>query len=246
MANTNQTTNLPNGVTNVLDAQQNTLGSLPFPDPGRCHTWFDDFDDYSALEWVITETGTGTRAVGNLDGGILVITNDTHDNDVNTLQWSGLTNASVVETWLWESGRGMWFKARMKVSDATQSDLVFGLVTTNTTPITSIVDGLYFLKVDGSTTLNMLCTKNSTSTTLTAGTLVSDTYFTAGFWWNQDLGELTVYFNNQPVASTLTTSNFPDDEELTITFGIQNGDGNARVLSLDYLTVSKDRHQTVA
>lgn len=234
------TTNLQNGITNVLDATQQTLGSLVFPDPTRCHTWFDDFDDYVAAEWTITETGSGTRAVGNIDGGVLVITNAGSDDDANYLQWSGATSATTVETWKWEASKSLWFKCRMKVSDATQSDLLMGLQITDTTPLDAS-DGFYFLKSDGSTTLNLLCTKNSTSTTLSAGTVVSDTYFTCGFWWNPVLGEMVVYFNDTPVSSTTTTTNFCDDEELTISFGIQNGDGNARALSLDYIAVVKDR-----
>lgn len=231
------------GVTNV--AEGTTLGSLVFPDPTRCHTWFDDFDDYVAGDWTITETGTGTRAVGNLDGGILVITNAAADNDANFLQWSGVTSAATVETFKWEAGKSMWFKARMKVSDATQSDLVFGLQITDTTPL-AVSDGFYFQKDDGSAVLTFYATKNSTSSTVTTATLANDTYFTAGFWWNPDLGVMSVYYNDVIVGSLTTTTNFCDDEELTISFGIQNGEAVAKILSLDYIFVSKDRQSTSA
>ena len=241
------TTNLENGITNVLGPSQSTLGSLVFPDPTRCHTWFDDFDDYVSTEWTITETGSGTRAVGNLDGGILVITNGTSDNDKNALQWSGVTNGSTVETFKWEAGKSMWMKARLKLLEVTETDLFIGLYTTNTDPVAGRVDGLYFSTPAGSTPRRFNATKNSTSSTVSAATLTDDTYFTCGFWWDANLGQLTVYYNDNPVGTLLTTSNFPDNEEVSISFAVQNGQGStASVLSLDYLMISKDRAASTA
>lgn len=228
------------GVTNV--AASTTTGSLVFPDPTRCHSWFDDFDDYTAGEWTITETGTGTRAVGNLDGGVLVVTNAAADNDANFLQWSGNTASGTVETFKWEAAKSMWFKARLKVSDATQSDLVIGLQITDTTPL-DVTDGLFFIKDDASTSLTFRAEKNGAASTVTAGTLANDTYFTCGFAWNAVLGALDVYFNDARVGTITSTTNIPDDEELTISFGIQNGEAVAKVLSLDYILVAKDRQE---
>lgn len=229
-------TNFIDGVTNV--AESTTLGTYIAPDPTQVHTWFDDFDQYVAADWTITETGTGTRAVGNLDNGILVITNGATDDNANFLQWSGNTNAATVETWKFVSGKPLWFKSRFKISDATQSDLVLGLAITDTTPL-SVSDGVYFLKADGSTTLNLLVTKNSTSTTTAAATLANDTYVTVGFVYD-GASRIDVYLDDVRVGSSVTT-NLPDDEELTITFGIQNGEAVAKILSLDYIFVSKER-----
>lgn len=230
------TTNFIDGVTNVADST--TLGTYFAPDPTQAHTWFDDFDQYVAADWTITETGTGTRAVGNLDNGILVVTNAAADDDANFLQWSGNTNAATVETWKFVSGKPLWFKSRFKISDATQSDLVLGLAITDTTPL-AVSDGVYFLKEDGSTTLNLLVTKNSTSTTTAAATLADDTYVTVGFVYD-GASRIDIYLNDVRVGSSVTT-NLPDDEELTITFGIQNGEAVAKILSLDYIFVSAAR-----
>ena len=230
------TTNFINGMTNV--AATTTLGTYVASDPTQCHTWFDDFDDYVAAEWTITETGVGTRAVGNLDGGILVITNAAADDDANFLQWSGSTNAATVETWKFESGKPLWFKARFKISDATQSDFVMGLQITDTTPL-AVSDGLYFLKGDGSTTLNLLATLNSTSTTTAVGTLANDTYVTVGYYYDGG-SNIFVYLNDVRVGTSVTT-NLVTDEELTISFGIQNGEAAAKALSIDYIFVSKAR-----
>jgi hypothetical protein len=230
------TTNYIDGVTQVADSS--TLGTYTMPDPTQMHTWFDDFDDYVAAEWTITETGTGTRAVGNLANGILVITNAAADDDANFLQWSGATNAATVETWKFATGKRLWFKTKFKLSDATQSDFVMGLQITDTTPL-AVTDGVYFLKADGSATLNLLVTKDSTSTTTAAATLVDDTYVTVGFVYDGK-STINIFVDDNRVASSVTT-NLPDDEELTISFGVQNGEAVAKVLSLDYIMVSEDR-----
>ena len=230
------TTNLPGGVTTA--ERSTTLGLFTLPDPTINHTWMDDFDDYVAAEWTITETGTGTRAVGNLDNGILVVTNAAADDDANFLQWSGSTAAGTVETWKFVANQPLWLKTRLKISDATQSDLVMGLQITDTTPL-AVSDGVYFLKADGSTTLNLLVTKNGTSTTTAATTMVDDTYVELGFAYN-GADKIDVYVNDVRVGTSVTT-NLPDDEELTISFGIQNGEAVAKILSLDYIMVSKQR-----
>lgn len=230
------TTNLPGGITNVYT--YNTLGKWATPDPSVVHSWWDDFDDYVAGEWTITETGTGTRAVGNLNNGILVITNAAADDDANFLQWSGATNAATVETFKFVAGYPAVFKARFKVSDATQSDFVMGLQITDTTPL-AVTDGVYFLKLDGSTTCNLLVTKNSTSTTTAAHTMVSDTYVTLGYYYNGG-DAIDIYVDDARVASSVTT-NLVDDEELTISFGVQNGEAVAKIMSLDYIYVGMVR-----
>lgn len=230
------TTNFIDGVTNVPDTY--ALGSYVYPDPTQFHTWFDDFDDYVAAEWTITETGTGTRAVGNLDNGILVVTNGASDDDANFLQWSGATNAATVETWKFVAQKPLWFKCRFKVSDATQSDFVIGLQITDTTPL-AVSDGVYFLKADASTTCNLLVTKNSTSTTTAAATIVSDTYVSLGFFYD---GANAIYiFKDDVCVGQSALTNLPDDEELTISFGVQNGEAAAKSMSLDYIFVSKQR-----
>lgn len=230
-------TNYPGGVSTVFP--QEALGQYIYPDPTICHTWFDDFDDYVAGEWTITETGVGTRAVGNLDNGILVITNAAADDDANFLQWSGATNAATVETWKFVVGQPLWFRSRFKISDATQSDFVMGLQITDTTPL-AVTDGVYFQKDDGSATLNLLVTKNSTSTTTAAiTTMVADTYYDIAYYYN-GYDRIDIFVDNNRVASSVTT-NLVDDEELTISFGIQNGEAVAKSLSLDFLLVSKKR-----
>ena len=229
----NLNTRFPNGVTNVGDiAFFADMGQL---DPTKFHTYFDDFDYFTAGDWTITTTeagaGDATEALTDGDGGLLLITNDAADNDNDFLQKKG-------ESFKFVAGKRLWFKTRFKVSDATQSDLVIGLQITDTTPL-AVTDGVYFLKADGSTTVNCLVTKNSTSTTTAAATLASDTFITLGFYYD-GASTIQIWADDLVVATSVTT-NLVDDEELTISFGIQNGEAVAKTLTIDYILAVKER-----
>lgn len=213
------------------------------PDPIKYHVWFDDFDSYAAGDWVITTTedgaGSATEAVGDIDGGALVITNDAADDDADFLQWAG-GSGGAIESFKFESGKELWFKCRFKVSDATQSDFVIGLQITDTTPL-AVTDGVYFRKDDGDTNLDHVIVKDSTATTSSAvHTMADDTYITCGFYYDGDSG-IDVWVNDASVAAEVATTNLPDDEELTISFGIQNGEAVAKSMTIDYISVVKER-----
>lgn len=245
---TGGTTNFPNGVTNVgtlANGNGDTLQTYVAPDPSRVHQWFNDFDGYVAADWTVTTTGSGTAAVQNADGGILLLTNGASDNDNIFLQYKGGASSTTVETFAWDATRALWFKAKCKLSNVTQTDFVMGLQITDTSPL-AVSDGLYFQKDDDSTSLYFNATKSSTSTSLTGlATLVDDTYFSVGFWWDPSLGVLNVYYNGNPVGSISTTTNIPT-HTLTISFGVQNGDGNSRTMSVDYIMASRDRLAFIA
>ena len=82
------TTRFPNGVTNVgEDSLFAALGQLAGP---QFHTYFEDFDYYTAADWTVTETQAGaTQALTDGDGGLLLLTNTAADNDLVALQKVG-------------------------------------------------------------------------------------------------------------------------------------------------------------
>lgn len=231
------TTRFPNGVTNV--SQRSSLGAFGAPDPTKFHTYFNDFDTYVVGDWVITTTeagaGSATEALADADGGVLLITNDAADNDNDFFQ-------KVGESFLMEAGKEAWFKARFKVSDATQSDFVIGLQITDTTPLDA-TDGIYFMKDDGDALLDIYCRKNATTGSTSAtgiATVVADTYMTVG--WYYDGKSAVKYFVNDVHVGTLDgSSTYLPDTELTVSFGLQNGEAVAKTMSLDYIFASKAR-----
>lgn len=214
----------------------NTLGMFTMPDPTSVHVWFDDFDKFTAADWTITTTEAGassaSEAVSSADGGVLTITNDAADNDADFLQWA-------TENWKFVTGKRLWFKARIKISDATESDFVIGLQITDTTPL-SVSDGVYFMKDDGDANLDCYVTKNGTSSSsAAASTLTSDTWATLGFYYNGK--DAVTFFKDDLAIASLAVTNLPDDEELAVSFGLQNGEAVAKVLSVDYIFVAKER-----
>ncbi len=225
---------LPKGLSTVSPGD--TLGNFIAPSPMKAHTYFNDFDTYLASEWVITTTeagaGAATEALGNADGGVLVVTNDDADNDADFFN-------KVGESFLMATGKKTWFEASLKVSDATQSDWIMGLQITDTTPL-SVSDGIYFQKDDGDANIDLHVTKNGTSTSSTAiGTNVDDTFIKVGFYYNGV--DAVVGFIDGVAIASLVTTNLPDDEVLTVSFGIQNGAAAAKVMTVDYIFAAKER-----
>ena len=229
-------TNFTKGVNNIT--AQNILGQMIQLDPTQMHTYFNDFDAYAAADWTVTETQAGaTQALTNVDGGVLLLTNSAADNDLNALQKIG-------ESFKFVSGKKLHFKARFAVSDATQSDFVVGLQITDATPL-AVTDGVYFRKDDGDASLDFVVIKDSTASTATAIATVADaTYLTVGFYYN-GVDEVVYAAStdslNPTILGKLATTNLPDDEELTISFGIQNGEAVAKTMSVDYIFVAKER-----
>lgn len=224
-------TRFPVGLTNV--SESSSLADLGMPSPTKFHSYMEDFDYYVAGDWTVTETDSGaTQALTDGDGGLLLVTNTAADNDLVGIQKKG-------ESFRFESGKKLFFEARFKVSDATQSDLAIGLQITDTTPL-DITDGVFFLKADGSTSVSFLVEKNNTATTTTAvATMADDTFITLGF--NYDGGSVMQYCVNGVVVGTSVTTNLPDDEDLAISFALQNGEAVAKTMTVDYIFVAKER-----
>ena len=229
------TTHFTSGVTNV--GVSSTLGKLKMPAPSKYHTYHNDFDTYLASDWTITTTeggsGNASEALTDGDGGLLLITNDDADNDHDFFQL-------VKEGFKYEAGKQIGFHIRFKTNDATQSDIVAGLQLTDTTPL-DVTDGVFFLKSDGAATISFIVEKDSTQSTLTLpNSLADDTFMTLGFIYDPKDQKFHVFQNNV-LAGTVVSTNVPDNEELTVSFGIQNGAAAAKTLTVDYVGAYKER-----
>jgi len=234
-------TRYPNGITNV--AAGKAMGEFGLPDPSIWSVYYNDFikpTDYSTSDWTITTVeaggGSATEAIQNADHGILLLTNDAADNDADSLQLSK-------ETFKFVPGKKLFFKTRLKVSDATQSDWLIGIVITDTTPLVN-TDGVYFQKDDGDANIDFHVNKNSTSTDATGiHTNVDDTYVELGFAYlpKKDGTYEVVYFVDGSRKGALASTNLPDDEELTVTINITNGEAVAKTMSIDYILVASER-----
>ena len=227
-------TRFPFGVTNV--GETNLFADMVKPDPTLFHEYFNDFDTYTAGDWVVTETDAGaTQALTAGDGGLLLITNTAADNDLVALQ-------KTPAAWTFTSGKKLFFRCRFKVSDATQSDLVFGLQVVDTTPL-DVTDGVYFLKADGSTAVSVVCRKNATTGSTSASsiaTLANDTFIELGFYYDGE-GKVAYEVNGNVVGSLDASSAYLPDTTCTVSFALQNGEGVAKTMTVDYVYVAKER-----
>lgn len=233
-------TSLPKGLSTA--ARGTALFDYVLPDPTKTVVFWDDFINYDASHWVVTTTEAGTgsasEAIQNEVGGVLKLTNDDADDDNDFLQWASEEDADGVEVFKITTSERAWFKARFKVSDATESDFVIGLQIIDTSPL-AVSDGIFFQKDDGNTELDFHVEKDSTQTDATnIHTMEDDTYVTVGFYY--DKKKIHVYVNDGKVTDVVD-DNLPDDEELTISFGIQNGEAAAKSMSVDYILAAQDR-----
>lgn len=226
-------TRLPDGVN--IAAPNWAMNSYPFPDPTRWYQNWDDFSGFVAANWTVTETQAGaTQALIDGDGGLLALVNSAANNDINQIQ-------SVKEPIKLASTLRTIFKARFKVSDATASALYVGLQITGTNPATA-TDGLFFTKAAAATALTLSIVKNSTTTSVAAGTMADDTFVEVAWVLDPLRALIEVYFNNVRVGSGALT-NLCDDEELAVTFAVVNGAAAAKTLTVDYYVLGKDRTQ---
>lgn len=224
---------IPAGITNVRPTDP--LAMFGMLDPTKWITYFNDFHEYLAGEWTITATGAGTTALTDINGGAILLTNAAADNDNRFHQ-------KVGEGFLLAANKQAFFKTRFKVSDATESDVVIGLQVTDTTPL-DVTDGIYFLKADGAATIDFICRKDastgSNSDTAIAS-LVSDTFITLA-WYFDGVSTVKYYVDGLLDGEVSGSSTYLPDTELTISFGIQNGEAVAKTMTLDYVFAALER-----
>ena len=229
------------------------LGNFGLPDPTKWYVFFDDFNSWvtdtsAAGKYTITTVeaggGSATETLADVAGGVLLLTNDDADNDSDFLQKIG-------ESVLMVTGKKTFFKARFAVSDATQSDWIMGLQITDTTPLAAggdgATDGVFFQKDDGDTNIDFYVMKNTTTgqstSTAIATAAAAAAYMTVAFYFD---GKRFIHayvddVQKARVDLTTTPADFIPDTEITVSFGIQNGEAVAKTMSIDYVFVAQER-----
>jgi hypothetical protein len=150
------------GDTNKILNTGSMWNGFEFGRPGVYETYFNYFHSYTAGDWTITTTETGssdaTELIADASGGILRVTNDNSaSGDADGLQLSG-------ESFLPASGITIYCETRIKVSSATTGDYLWGLVVTDTSPLAH-ANGIVFRKNTGDTAWDFETTASSVSST---------------------------------------------------------------------------------
>ena len=227
-------------------------GNTVWRDTGLTHRWFDaigpetcklieDFVDtpFSAADqmagWLATliedggDESTVTLVAGSA-GGEVLFSSDAGDND-------GINAQLLGEAFSFGSRYPCYMGARFKVDDATESEILAGLVITDATILLSgTTDGLYFRKPDADTTLYLVAERNSVETTIGCATMADSVYITAEYLYTG--GIVYVYINGTQVAELSDGDpNFPDDEYLTPTLGLLTGEAVAKDMTIDWINI---------
>ena len=228
-----QNTNFENGVINRNAA--NLFGSMEQLDPTRYHTYWEDFDYFLAADWTITGAGAGTQALADGDGGLLRLTTAGADNDAELLQkvGEGFTVEAV-------QNRKMYFRTRLQVDDATESDIGVGLA--DAPPVPAPTNGILFVKDDDDAELDILVRSGgaTVASATNIATVVTSTFFTAEWYWD---GIDRVYYgvDGTPLGFLDLSGLSLPVGELAPTFGVQAGQASALVGDFDYLMAAKQR-----
>lgn len=223
---------LVNGFSNTKKTA--TTGFMPVLNPRKVQMYFNDFTEDIPSDWTETATsagaGTSAGAVADAGGGILRITTAANEND-------GLFIESPGESWLVESGKKMWMETRVALGDAIQSDFIFGLHSTDTTPQDATLRFL-FESVDGSAACYFNVDDDTTdSDSSTVSTFADDTFVTLGMYFD---GTNVHLFENDVKITQMSAPDLPG-AEMAIGLGYLNGAAGAETTDIDWILVAKER-----
>lgn len=231
-------THFSSGVTNV--SRDDQMGLLRQPDPSVYYNQLFDFFDYTAAQWIVTETQAGaTQAVIDGAGGLLALTNTTGASDANQIQWCGAAAAAKLTTYM-VSGKDLIMKARFKVSDATNTAVVIGAATVDTSLAASLpTDGIYFYKASAATSLIASVRVSGTSSSITLGSMADDTYVVASLLYSASDDKWTGWLDGSQKGSISSPTN--PSNGLCTSIALLNASGAAHVLTVDYLNIMVQR-----
>ena len=161
---------------------------------------------------------------GNL-GGAAVFTSAGAENDGAQIQALG-------EAFLPTSTNQIYFGAKLQVSNATQCDFLAGLCITDTTTLGGMTDGIYFRKVDETTTCNFVVETGSAETETAAQVMVAATDYIFEFWWN---GSALNFYVDGVLTGTPAITYIPTAEYLTPTLAFLTGSADARTMTVSWM-----------
>lgn len=237
-------TRYPFGVNNV--ALGKIFNNLPFNDRSIFHIYDQDFDQFVAADWTVTETQAGaTQALVAGDGGLLALVNTAANNDVNQVQ-------KTPAAFLLAAGKSAFMKFRAKVDDATLAAFAIGLQVVNAdgTVLANATDGMFFLKPAAATSLNVYCRKDNAAGSTSAAAIAAmanDTFMDMALYYDAGTGNPTAgarlyYAINGNVLGYLDASAtyFPDAILSPIAV-VKNGSGVARTATIDQMFIAVER-----
>lgn len=246
---TSLSTQFPGGFTNAATHQ--TMSEAGTPDPTWSQMYHNDFNNYVAGDFTLSGAGTPTYAASGSygAGGVIALTTTAANNDAANI-------FQPVGSFQLTTGKHQFFKTRLQVPAGAAAAQIYAGLAVNGSTAVGAADGLFFFKAAGGSTwvLRSIIGSATTDIALPAACVIADaTWVELGFHVDAQ-GNVEVFFNpttgnNLPnvgsgdtrgrVASLLAAS--ITQARLAVCAGVVNGAASARVLAIDYLTVSAER-----
>lgn len=185
--------------------------------------FFDDYvqtpfagaDSPAAYTATLVEAGAGESTIALVDGeqgGAILITSDANEDDGLQIQVKG-------EAFKFVASKPLYFGARLKIDEATQSDFLVGLCITDTTLLGGMSDGAYFRKVDATTAVLAVLEKATVETT--AAALTCDVaYHDYEITWD---GTTAKFYVDGVQLAAIAQTNLPNTEFLTPSIALLAG-----------------------
>lgn len=214
--------------------------------PGRTSfrnfRWNAAANGWDANAFTITETGASTQTLSDVDdGGAVILLNAAADND-KTVVRQGKGTDGTGGLWITHKpGKYIFIEGTFKISDATESDMFFGIFNKSTDPVgTAPTSGFFFRKDDGDTQLDCVSVATGTSDTTTATNV--KTMDTAYHKYGIKVygGTRVEFYVDDVLLSTMsTTTSLPASTVFMAPhFCIQNGEAVAKSATMKDWAVS--------
>lgn len=175
---------------NLSKLSENALAIVDSRYPDR---WLDAFGDvdkfvvdtYRAADWTVTATGTSPVAASLLPDAKILITTE-------NVEYAGDNMQVLGSRFKLESGKPVYFRADLTLSNATQSDLLVGLCGVDTTltnassshAINIGAGGVFFSKLDEVTAAHFKAYATTTETNSAAALTMDTSKHVYEIYWN--------------------------------------------------------------
>lgn len=177
------------GITQAASYQP--LGHIGIPDPFFYACFEDDFLHYNTGDYTVTASGGSVAATAaNGTGGRILFTTGAVAGNFAEIQLSTAGFQYV-------AGKKLAFLCRIQPTIITTNAFIAGLIETNTTPFTSVADGIYFSKVAGSSNIVLTVRKGSATlgTATITGALTAATDIDLGFYVDRS-GNIKAFYGS--------------------------------------------------
>jgi hypothetical protein len=190
-----------------------------------------DFTTAKELTVTYIDVGGGTSLIsqGITAGDRALITTAQNENDSCEMQVVGTPFQLA-------AGRPLYLGAKVSISDATQSDFVFGLCSKDSNLIAAHAialadDGVYFYKLDGGTTIYAAAEKSGTVSATACGTVMDTSKHIYEIFYD-GVGSVSFYFDGSLVVKV--ASGYPT-VVLSPSIGLAAGEAAAKTGLIEWM-----------